>query len=92
MLSIRLTRLGRRNRPFYRIVVADSRRARDGSFIDELGHYDPVIKPEVIEIDTDKVDEWIKKGAQPSDTVRSLLRKIKGKKSDTGTGATQQED
>ena len=77
MLSIRLTRKGKRNRPYYRIVVADSRRARDGRFIEVLGHYDPVRKPVVVEIDVDKVEEWVSKGANLSDTVRSLLKKTK---------------
>ena len=77
MISIRLTRIGRSHRPYYRVVVADSRRSRDGRFIEVLGHYDPLPKPAVIEIDTGKVDEWISKGAKVSDTVSSLVRKYK---------------
>ena len=75
MLSIRLTRMGRRHKPFYRVVVADSRRARDGRFIEILGHYDPLKQPEEINIDKEKVNEWIDKGAKPSDTVRSLIKR-----------------
>lgn len=75
MLSIRLTRKGRTHKPFYRVVVADSRRARDGRFIEILGTYDPLKQPEEISIDKEKVDEWIKKGAKPSDTVRSLIKR-----------------
>lgn len=91
MLSIRLSRLGRRHRPFYRIVLADSKRATKGRFLEVLGHYDPLQKPAVIKIDTDRVEEWIAKGAQPSDTVKSLLKKVKSKESSTGTSEQQQE-
>jgi small subunit ribosomal protein S16 len=87
MLSIRLTRIGRRNRPFYRVVVADSRRSRDGRFIEVLGHYDPVAKPTVIDIDTEKIEQWVGKGAKLSDTVNSLVKQFKGKdKTGTETG------
>lgn len=89
MLSIRLTRLGRRNRPFYRVVVADSRRARDGRFIEVLGHYDPVNKPAVVKLDTDKINEWVGKGAKLSDTVRSLLKQVKEKQE---TGSSPKEE
>ena len=85
MLSIRLTRLGRRNRPFYRVVVVDSRKPRDGACIEVLGHYDPIQKPAVIQIDTEKIEEWIQKGAQPSNTVRSLLKQAKRRKAKAGT-------
>jgi small subunit ribosomal protein S16 len=91
MLSIRLSRMGRRNRPYYRIVLADSRRARGGRFLEVLGHYDPIKQPEVIEIDVEKVEAWIGKGAQPSDTVKSLLKKIKNKESGRGTAEMPQE-
>ncbi|PIZ73496.1 30S ribosomal protein S16 [Candidatus Peregrinibacteria bacterium CG_4_10_14_0_2_um_filter_43_11] len=74
MLKIRLQRIGRKNRPTYRVVVAEHRRAVKGSFIERLGRYDPLITPKVFEIDTDKVMEWIKKGAQPSNTVARLLK------------------
>lgn len=77
MLSIRLKRMGRRHDPFYRIVVADSRRARNGRFIEILGHYDPVKNPVEINIDSEKVDKWLEKGAKPSDTVANLLKQVK---------------
>ena len=72
---IRLKRLGAKKRPFYRIVVADSRSPRDGRFIEEIGHYDPCKEPAEIKIDDEKAVEWLKKGAQPSETVRALLNK-----------------
>ena len=68
--------MGRRNRPFYRVVVADSRSPRDGKFIDIIGHYDPLTDPATISIDGEKALKWLKDGAQPTDTVRSLLRKL----------------
>lgn len=74
-VKIRLRRMGARNNPFYRVVVADSRSPRDGRFIEEIGYYDPKSDPAVINIDTAKADEWIKKGAQPTDTVKRLLKK-----------------
>ena len=74
-VKIRLTRLGDKKNPFYRVVVADSRSPRDGKFIDILGTYDPLKNPEVIKIDNDKANEWIKNGAQPTDTARDLLVK-----------------
>jgi small subunit ribosomal protein S16 len=67
--------MGNRNRPFYRLVVTDSRAPRDGRFIDTLGHYDPLTDPAKVEIDEESVKKWIKQGAQISDTVRSLLKK-----------------
>ncbi|MBQ0125828.1 MAG: 30S ribosomal protein S16 [Clostridiales bacterium] len=74
-VKIRLTRLGKKKAPFYRVVVADSRSPRDGRFIEEIGYYDPKTNPATIKIDTEKANEWIKNGAQPSDTVRALLKK-----------------
>ena len=68
--------MGRRNRPFYRVVVADSRSPRDGKFIDIIGHYDPLTDPATISIDGEKALKWLKDGAQPTDTVRSLLSKL----------------
>jgi small subunit ribosomal protein S16 len=76
MLSIRLTRMGRRHKPFYRIVVADSRKPRDGRFIEILGHYDPLKDPVEVNIDQEKYAEWIEKGAKPSDTVKSLVKDL----------------
>lgn len=71
---MRLQRKGRRKRPFYHIVVADGRAPRDGRFIERLGAYNPMTKPATIEIDRDKAFDWLQKGAQPTDTVRAILR------------------
>ena len=76
MVKIRLRRMGRKNRPFYRVVVADSRSPRDGKFIDIIGHYNPLTDPATISIDGEKALKWLKDGAQPTDTVRSLLSKL----------------
>jgi small subunit ribosomal protein S16 len=73
MLAIRLRRAGSKKRPFFRVVVADSRAARDSSFVEILGHYNPRTKPAVVEVDQDRVDHWLKLGAQPSDSVRTLI-------------------
>ena len=73
-VKIRLRRMGARNNPFYRVVVADSRSPRDGRFIEEIGYYDPNSNPEVIKIDAEKAKDWIAKGAQPTDTVKRLLK------------------
>lgn len=72
-VKIRMRRMGAKRKPFYRIVVADSRAPRDGRFIEEVGYYNPVSQPKELKLDEDKVFDWLKKGAQPSDTVRSLL-------------------
>ncbi len=74
-VKIRLTRLGKKKAPFYRVVVADSRSPRDGRFVEEIGYYNPLTDPATIKIDADKAQTWIKNGAQPTDTVRSLLKK-----------------
>jgi small subunit ribosomal protein S16 len=74
MLSIRLRRAGATKKPHYRVVVADSREPRDGRFVEVLGHYDPRKDPAIVKIDTERTEYWIGKGAQPSDTVRSLLK------------------
>lgn len=74
-VRIRLKRMGQKKRPFYRLVVADSRAARDGRFIDSLGYYNPITEPAEIQVDEEKALSWLEKGAQPSDTVRSLLKK-----------------
>lgn len=76
MVKIRLRRLGAKKAPFYRVVVADSRYPRDGRFIEEIGTYDPTKDPAAINIDVEKAKEWIKKGAQPTDTVKALLKKV----------------
>ncbi len=75
MVKIRLRRLGARKAPFYRIVVADSRYPRDGRFIEEIGTYNPLTDPATVNVDADRAQEWIKKGAQPTDTVRGILKK-----------------
>ena len=74
-VKIRLRRMGKKKAPFYRVVVADSRFPRDGRFIEELGTYNPCVSPAEIKLDTDRAKAWIKSGAQPTDTVRILLKK-----------------
>lgn len=74
MVKIRLRRMGAKKNPFYRIVVADSRYPRDGRFIEEIGTYNPNTEPSEIKVDADKVKGWIAKGAQPTDTVKTLLK------------------
>ena len=74
-VKIRLKRMGSNKKPFYRIVVADSRSPRDGKFIEEIGYYNPITEPAEIKIDAEKAKKWLDCGAQPSDTVRSLLKK-----------------
>ncbi|HHT72435.1 MAG TPA: 30S ribosomal protein S16 [Firmicutes bacterium] len=74
-VRIRLKRMGAKKRPFYRLVVADSRAARDGRFIETLGWYNPIADPAEINVDEEKALYWLQKGAQPSDTARALLRK-----------------
>ena len=74
-VKIRLKRMGAKKAPFYRVVVADSRYPRDGRFIEELGHYKPTTNPADIKIDIEKAQTWIKNGAQPTETVKSLLKK-----------------
>lgn len=73
-VKIRLKRMGAKKSPFYRVVVADSRYPRDGRFIEEIGYYDPTKTPSVIKIDTEKADKWIKNGAQPTETVKKLIK------------------
>lgn len=73
-VRIRLTRLGRKKKPFYRIIVADSECKRDGKFLDILGTYDPLKEPATIQIDNDKLQSWLGKGALPSTTVKSLIK------------------
>ncbi len=75
MVKIRLRRMGAKKAPFYRVVVADSRYPRDGRFIEELGTYDPRQDPAAINIDVERAQAWIKTGAQPTETVRDLLKK-----------------
>ena len=73
MVAIRLRRAGSKKRPFFRVVVTDSRAARDSSFVEILGHYNPRTKPALVDVDKERVDYWMKKGAQPSDSVRTLI-------------------
>lgn len=74
-VKIRLKRMGAKKAPFYRLVVADSRSPRDGKFIEEIGYYNPITEPAEIKIDAEKAKKWLSNGAQPSDTVKSLLKK-----------------
>ena len=74
-VKIRLRRMGAKKAPFYRLVVADSRYPRDGRFIEELGYYDPTKEPSLVKVDDEKVKSWIAKGAQPTDTVKTILKK-----------------
>ncbi len=74
-VKIRLRRMGAKKAPFYRIVVADSRYPRDGRFIEEIGYYNPMVEPKEIKVDAEKAQKWIANGAQPTDTVRDLLKK-----------------
>ena len=75
MVKIRLRRMGAKKAPFYRIVVADSRYPRDGRFIEEIGYYNPLVNPAEIKVDAEKAQKWIANGAQPTDTVKELLKK-----------------
>ena len=75
MVVIRLRRAGSKKRPFFRVVVTDSRAARDSSFVEVLGHYNPRTKPETLKLDRERVDHWLKRGALASDTVRTLIHR-----------------
>ena len=76
MVKIRLKRIGAKKKPFYRVVVADSRSPRDGKFIEEIGTYDPLQDPAKVDIDVEKAKKWIANGAQPTDTVKALLKDL----------------
>jgi len=76
MLAIRLRRTGSKKRPFFRVVVTDSRSARDGRFVEVLGFYNPRSTPETMRVDRERLDHWLKAGAQPSDTVRTLVARM----------------
>ncbi|MBQ8523565.1 MAG: 30S ribosomal protein S16 [Clostridia bacterium] len=78
-VKIRLRRMGAKKAPFYRIVVADSRYPRDGRFIEEVGYYDPMTEPATIKLDNEKVEKWLANGAQPTETVRSIINKSTNK-------------
>jgi len=88
VISIHLRRTGAKKDPHYRVVVTDSRAARDGAFIEILGHYHPRFEPAKVELDVEKTQAWIAKGAQPSDTVRSLLRKVQAGDLDAAQGVS----
>ena len=75
MVKMRLKRMGMKKKPFYRVVVADERSPRDGRFIEEIGYYDPTKEPSVVKIDAEKAKQWLDYGAQPTDTVREILKK-----------------
>lgn len=77
MLRIRLTRMGAKKKPFYRVVVTERRQARDGSFVEIVGHYNPRTDPPSVELDMERLDHWMARGAQPSETVHALLKKAK---------------
>lgn len=72
-VKIRLKRMGQKKKPFYRVVVADSRRARDGKFIEEIGYYNPISQPKVFKVDNEKAKQWIKNGAKPTSIVEKLF-------------------
>ena len=74
-VKMRLRRLGAKKAPFYRVVVADERSPRDGKFIDEIGYYNPLTNPAEVKIDAEKAEKWLNNGAQPTETVKSLLKK-----------------
>ena len=78
MVKIRLKRMGAKKAPFYRIVVADARTPRDGKVLEEIGIYDPTKNPTVLKVDVESANKWIAQGAQPTDTVRALLKKAGG--------------
>lgn len=75
-VKIRMTRMGSNKRPFYRVVVADSRSPRDGRFIEQLGYYDPRVKEGGLKLDVEKAKDWIAKGAKPSETVKKLMERV----------------
>ncbi len=92
-VKIRLKRIGKTKQPFYRIVVADARSPRDGRFIEEVGTYNPLTFPAQLNLDTEKIDKWIKNGAQPTDTVKRLLQqsaKLDGENEAAPTGGNEE--
>lgn len=91
MVKIRLKRQGAKKAPYYRVVVADSRSPRDGRNIEELGTYDPMAKPSVIQIDLERAKYWIANGAQPTDTVRGLLKLAEAQQASVEEAPAQQE-
>ena len=93
MVAIRLRRAGSKKRPFFRVVVIDSRSARDSSFVEILGHYNPRTKPAIVDVNRERVEYWLKQGAQPSDSVRTLIARHFNpmKKRETGASADPRE-
>ena len=89
MLVIRLRRAGSKKRPFFRVVVTDSRAARDSSFVEVLGHYNARTKPETLQLDRERLDHWLKQGAQPSDTIRTMLQRNPAPPAETAAAAAQ---
>jgi len=89
MLVIRLRRAGSKKRPFFRVVVTDSRAARDSSFVEVLGHYNARTKPETLVLDRVRLDHWLKLGAQPSDTIRTMLDRNPAPPAETPAAAAQ---
>lgn len=87
---IRMTRHGSKKRPFYRIVAASTAAPRDGRFIEQLGHYDPTRNPAEVKLDLERISDWIRKGAQPSDTVSRLIKKAGWKPGKATAGAAAQ--
>ncbi|TNE91995.1 MAG: 30S ribosomal protein S16 [Deltaproteobacteria bacterium] len=77
MVRIRLTRLGAKKRPFYRVIAADSRAPRDGRFIEQLGFYDPMTEQKTLKLDLERVDHWLSNGARPSDTAKRLIERAR---------------
>ena len=77
MLTIRLSRIGKKKKPFYRVVVTESSRPRDGRFVEIVGTYDPLKKTDGVKLDAERIKHWLSRGAQPSDTVRSFIRRQK---------------
>jgi small subunit ribosomal protein S16 len=92
MLIIRLRKMGSKKRPFFRLVVTDSRTARDSSFVEIVGHYNPRLKPAKVEIDRERIDHWIGRGARLSDTVRTLLKRHTTSTVSTAEGASASAD
>ena len=90
MLRIRLRRTGSKNQPSYRIVVADSRKPRDGRFVDYLGHYNPRVDPPEMVMDTEKAQKWIRQGAQPSDAVKRIIEKVSNSAGDSEEGDSEE--
>lgn len=88
-VKIRLRRMGAKKSPFYRIVVADSRYPRNGRFIEEIGYYNPLTEPSVVKVDAEKVKQWMAKGAQPTDAVKSILKRAE-LSSDSGENVSEE--